>query len=54
MFQQPNEKKNQIKYVHSNDVSPELDMIRDSSVKTGDKYKSLGNIQTYRLVNYYL
>lgn len=53
-------KTNQIKNIHtrtnthSNDVSPELDLIRDSSVKTGDKYKSLGNIQTYRLVNYYL
>lgn len=41
-------------HAYSNDVSPELDLIRDSSVKTGDKYKSLGNIQTYRLVNYNL
>lgn len=33
----------------SNDVSPEIDL----SVKSGDKYTSLGNIQTYRLVKSY-
>lgn len=36
---------------YSNDVSPDTDLTRDS-LKSEDKYKSLGNIQTYRLVNY--
>lgn len=31
-------------------MSPDTDLTRDS-LKSGDKYK-LGNIQTYRLVNY--
>lgn len=34
--------------INSNDVSPDTDL----TLKSGDKYKSLGNIQTYRLVNY--
>lgn len=33
----------------SNDVSPDSDLMRDNQ-KFGDKYKELGNIQTYRLV----
>lgn len=35
---------------HSNDVSPDIDFTGES-LKSGDKYKTLGNIQTYRLVN---
>lgn len=34
---------------NSNDVSPDIDITRDNQ-KIGDKYKSLSNIQTYRLV----